>query len=616
MNIDPRYQIVEKAGSGGMATVFRARDTVLNRDVAIKVLHPHLVEKEEVKKRFLREAQAIARLRHRNIIEVYDYKSTQEDCYIISEFIKGESLANFLSEYDISSPFISAMIVTVLSDAIAHAHKNGVIHRDIKPENILISDNRLLKITDFGIAHITDAESLTITGSISGSPAHMSPEQIDGKGVDERTDIFSLGTLLYLISTGELPFKGTSPAAIFKAILMGEYREPRELNPLIDNRFSSILQKTLKKNLNERYSSTTELRDDLTEYLRSYGIVDIETMLAELFTRPIEFMEELNQRIIRHLKDYLYKNISTKKENAEIRDYLNILLHLAPEDSDALALFDRFTSLANRVERRIRFQRASLGMIIVLLLTIPIYLLIRHKSETPIFGTSDTVSQDIFTRDGVEDVSSVSTISQDRPTENASNESGEELKKEIAPRELKKERKRIIQIANRKVVSQKSIPVLEQNEKYGEIRLFIKPYGDVYIDNTLYAREKAAANIKLPGGQHRLVIKNPFYFDIEKEITITGNSTTDLRLVFDRIKPAKLIINSTAECDIYIDGNLLGRSDAYMKNGITIPINSKDGKRQILFKATRDGYNDFVRNIELTAGETKALKINLTPKSR
>jgi serine/threonine protein kinase len=611
MNIEPRYQILEKAGSGGMASVYRARDTVLNRDVAIKVLHPHLVEKEEVKRRFLREAQAIARLRHKNIIEVYDYRSTQEDCYIISEFIKGKSLADFLSEYEISSPFVSAMIGVVLSDAIAHAHKNGVIHRDIKPENILISEDKILKITDFGIAHITDAESLTITGSISGSPAHMSPEQIDGKGVDDRTDIFSLGTLLYLISTGELPFKGNSPAAIFKAILMGEYREPEDLNPLIDNRFSSIIHKTLKKNPDERYNSAIELKNELMEYLKRYGITDVEPMLVELFSRPVEFTEELHKRIVRHLKDYLYRNLTEGKNITEIRDFINILLYLAPEDGDAQAIFNRFTSLSVEDKRRQFIKRLSYALLLLLLFTLTLYIFIRNRSESfKYVSLMDNSLSDVAIDYIDYDIVSTKDILLE---EEVIESFAEERQIQAVQKEVRRIGKRLIQNSRHRVLPQEIPSTPKEESGFGEIRLFIKPYGDIYIDNHLYSKEKSVEVLRLPAGRHNLTVKNPFYFDIEKGINIAANSTSELRLVFERIKPAKLIINSPVECDIYIDGNFLGRSDAYMKNGITIPIDSKDGRRQIQFRATRKGYKDFVRNIELTAGETMVLKINFTP---
>ncbi|MCX7945173.1 MAG: protein kinase [Deltaproteobacteria bacterium] len=614
MHLDNRYKIIEKVGSGGMATVYRARDELLNREVAIKVLHPHLVEKEDVKKRFLREAQALARLKHKNIIEVFDYFSEESNCYIVSEFIKGKNLASFISEYDISSPFIAAMIVSILADAIDHAHKNNVIHRDIKPENILISDNYQLKITDFGIAYITDAESLTITGSISGSPAHMSPEQIDGKDIDLRTDIFSLGTILYLISCGELPFKGNSPASIFKSILMGEYKDPREVNPIIDSRFASIIHKCLKKDLNERYGSCEELKTDLIIYLKKYGITEIELSLQAFFKNPISFFDELNHKIAKHLKDYLYKNIRDNNTTLEIQEYLNILLHLVPEDHDAKALFDRFLLIEESKKNKLkRLKYGILGLTIISLILTSIYWKDIFYNHKVIY---DDWKNNNFTDS--QKTSNLTDTDTGQITSENNYESNEEPVKTKVPEHLRdptehrKKRNKVIQ-SLKKGESLKTGDKDTINEvKSGELNLYIKPYGDVYINNNLVGTEKATLNLKLRSGRHFIRVKNPFFFDIEREINIEPDSKVDLRLVFDKIKPAKLFILSPQECDIYIDGNLLGQSSMFINTGITIPIHdATDGKREIILKASRAGYRDFIKKIELTAGETRSIKIHL-----
>ncbi len=609
MEIDSRYKIVEKAGSGGMATVYRAVDTVLNREVAIKVLHPHLVEKEEVKKRFLREAQAIARLRHKNIIEVFDYKSSETDCYIISEFISGKNLAEFISEYDISSPFIAAMIVSILSDAIGHAHANGIIHRDIKPENILISSDNILKITDFGIAHIADTESLTITGSISGSPAHMSPEQIDGKDVDIRTDIFSLGTLLYLISTGELPFKGNSPASIFKSILMGEYIEPVELNPLIGSSFSAIIHKALKKNLSERYSSTIDLKHDLENYLKDYGIVDIDRELKEFFKDPIKFMDDLSRRISHHLKNRLYKEITStaNEDRIHIQDLLNVLLILNPEDEDSQSLFNRFKEISTIKQNKFRLMYPAIAIIAIIIgIFVFVHLSRVDSSDSSLSLRPRDKYLPAVKADLIRDIPDNDRGGEDFETETIKTENSEKEE-----RLIKREKKRIASKKNR----ERSISSTENRvnavTSTGELRLYIKPYGDIYLDGSLFAKEKATVNIRTNSGKHIIRVKNPFYYDIEKEVDIKEDQKIDLRLIFDRIKPAKIYINSAIDCDIYIDGIFIGRSDILMRNGITIPIDTQNGKRQVLIKATKSGYKDFISNIELSAGESRNLKIIL-----
>lgn len=606
MEVESRYKIIEKVGSGGMATVYRAMDTILNREVAIKVLHPHLVEKEEIRKRFLREAQAIARLRHKNIIEVYDYKSYGQTCYIISEFVRGKNLATFLSEYDISTPFVAAMIVSILSDAIGHAHDNGVIHRDIKPENILISSENILKITDFGIAHIADAESLTITGSISGSPAHMSPEQIDGKDVDLRTDIFSLGTLLYLISCGELPFKGNSPVSIFRSILMGEFVEPGQLNPLIGSRFSTIIHKALKKDLNERYSNAREIKLDLNEYLKEYGVLDVEREIRDFFSDPVRHMDELNVRISGHLKRRLLREIPSYQDKMQTQEFINVLLTLNPEDEEAQALFSRFRECSGSRSGRALYLFISLAIIVGFVSVFAVYRVYRAPlSEIYETGGSSDVLAVVASGGLTDDVTTAVVLDVGLREETA-----DMVEEKEEGRWTKKERKRMGgrgrwqgRVSEEEEVN---IPPAE-----GELRLFIKPYGDVYLDGSLLAKEKATLNIRTSVGKHTISVKNPFFFDIEREVDIRSGEKADLRLVFDKIKPAKIFINSSVDCDIYIDDSPMGRSDILMKNGITIPINAQNGRRRITVKAAREGYRDFTGTFEVIAGESRNIRINL-----
>lgn len=176
-----KYKLLEEVGQGGMAVVYRGIDTTLNREVAIKILHPHLAKEEESKQRFQREAQAVAKLHHDNILEIYDYSGeSSNESYIVTEFIHGVTLMDFLARHPISHPEIAAMIICEVCLALAHAHNFSVIHRDIKPENIMIRQDGRVKLMDFGIAQMVDLHKLTVTGQLLGSPAYMSPELVQG----------------------------------------------------------------------------------------------------------------------------------------------------------------------------------------------------------------------------------------------------------------------------------------------------------------------------------------------------------------------------------------------------------------------------------------------------
>ena len=207
-----------------MATVFRARDERLQRDIALKVIHPHLRANEEVAERFTREARAVARLKHRNIVEVYDVSGPDADeKYLVVELVDGPTLRQLLKGLGELPAEIAACVGIELCDALAHAHGVGIIHRDVKPENVLIELPQKadaapnVKLTDFGIAKVLDGQGVTVTGQVLGSPAHMAPEQIEGREVDERTDVYGLGVLLYECIAGRLPFDGSSPAQVLRA---------------------------------------------------------------------------------------------------------------------------------------------------------------------------------------------------------------------------------------------------------------------------------------------------------------------------------------------------------------------------------------------------------------
>ena len=187
-----KYRIVEEVGHGGMAVVYRGHDTVLEREVAVKVLHAHLADREESRARLQREALAVAKLRHDNILEIFDYSGgTAAESYIVTEFIHGPTMRQWVDERLDPRPTVAAMIVHRLCLALHEAHRAGIVHRDIKPENVMVRErDGVLKLMDFGIAQIIDDQKLTLTGQLIGSPAYMAPELISGRPLDQRTDLF------------------------------------------------------------------------------------------------------------------------------------------------------------------------------------------------------------------------------------------------------------------------------------------------------------------------------------------------------------------------------------------------------------------------------------------
>ncbi|MBQ4335019.1 MAG: serine/threonine protein kinase, partial [Myxococcaceae bacterium] len=217
-----RYRVLNPIGSGGMSQVFEAFDESLRRTVALKVLHPHLALDPEARARFAREAQATARLRHPNIVEIFDVAALDSnDAFIVTELIHGPTLSAFVAAHPLAPPGeLAFLVMHQLACALAHAHQNDVVHRDLKPENVMLSESGGLKLMDFGIARILDSQTrMTMTGTLVGSPLHMAPEIIEGERATPASDIFSAGTILYWLVSGAPPFLGNKATQTLRKIL-------------------------------------------------------------------------------------------------------------------------------------------------------------------------------------------------------------------------------------------------------------------------------------------------------------------------------------------------------------------------------------------------------------
>lgn len=264
-----RYEIIKELGKGSMGMVFQAHDPNLDIQVALKVLRQDRVVSEAFVKRFLSEAKALGRLDHPNIVRVYNVDEDAGTVYIAMEFIEGEPLNEVMQKKKFSPGEIIEFGITV-AEALDYAHQKGIVHRDVKPSNILVRPEGRLKITDFGIARIEDPEGhqQTQAGEILGTPAYMSPEQVESKPVDGRSDLFSLGIILYELSTGTRPFKGENLASVFNAIIKGSPLQIREAAPAIPEELSKIIMKCLEKSPDERFKTGRELAEALKDSIK------------------------------------------------------------------------------------------------------------------------------------------------------------------------------------------------------------------------------------------------------------------------------------------------------------------------------------------------------------
>jgi serine/threonine-protein kinase len=357
-----KYDVIEEVGHGGMAVVYRGLDSVLEREVAIKVLHAHLAGREESRLRLQREALTVAKLRHDNIVEIFDYSGEDTDeSYIVTEFIHGRTLREWLDSRWNPHPVIAALLVHRLCLPLIHAHQLGIVHRDIKPENVMIRQDGCLKLMDFGIAQILDHQKLTMTGQLLGSPAYMAPELISGKPIDARTDLFAVGIMLYQLATGSLPFAGRNPHEVLNRIADAQYTKATDVCPLVDESLEAIIEKALARNPEDRFQSARAFANELEDYLSELDIEPEPILIRDYFDNSDAFIDELDTQICKVLLDKA-ETATTDGNGARALRLLGRVLELDPENTRAQSMLDRARVRGQRM-RQLLVGGASLALV-------------------------------------------------------------------------------------------------------------------------------------------------------------------------------------------------------------------------------------------------------------
>jgi serine/threonine protein kinase len=331
-----------------MATVYRARDRRLGREVAVKIIHRHLRENKEVGQRFASEARAVAKVKHPGVVEVYDVSEDDADeRYLVVELVRGKTLRQLLLDEQYLPAEVAAAIGIELALALDHAHGLGVIHRDVKPENVLLRSvnearitgeqhEKLVKLTDFGIAKLLDAQGVTSTGQVLGSPAHMAPEQIEGGEVSARSDVFGLGVLLYECMVGKLPFDGKNPAQVLRRVLEGSFTRTERARPTVGAGLGAIVDRALAKEAKDRYASTQEVAEALRAELKLLGFDEPHHEIAAFLQDPKTYRTAFEERVVAEL-------VKKGRKAREQRDVMaattsfNRALAYRPDDSDLIA---------------------------------------------------------------------------------------------------------------------------------------------------------------------------------------------------------------------------------------------------------------------------------------
>ena len=354
------YNIVRKLGAGGMGVVYEAQDTHLDRRVALKFLPPEMAQDTQLLERFQREARAASALNHPNICTIHSIEQHEGRHFIVMELLEGKTLAQIMTRQPMDIEKLVPLAIQV-ADALESAHAKGIVHRDIKPANLFITDRGQMKILDFGLAKMSRRElgvllpqgatqadtlandQLTSPGAAVGTVSYMSPEQARGQLVDARTDIFSVGTVLYEMATGALPFQGDTSAVIFDAILNREPRPAAEINPLLPPDFVRLLDKTLEKDRNLRCQTATELKTDLSRLKR-----DLESGKRRAKEKTDSDSGIQKQHAGNSIAVLYFENLSGAKEDEYLRDGITEDVITELSKIRGLNTFSRPTVLAFR----------------------------------------------------------------------------------------------------------------------------------------------------------------------------------------------------------------------------------------------------------------------------
>ncbi|MGM0444898.1 MAG: Stk1 family PASTA domain-containing Ser/Thr kinase [Bacillota bacterium] len=376
--LNERYKIERQIGSGGMALVYEAKDILLDRKVAIKMLRPEFVSDEDFINKFRHEAKAVARITHPNVVSIYDIVESENSLYLVMEFIEGRDLKSIIKKRGKLSAVEALDIANQVTAGVEVAHQNNIIHCDIKPHNILITDNNQVKVTDFGIARAVTSSTMTITDTIMGSANYFSPEQAQGKEINTYSDIYSIGIVLYEMISGQVPFDGESPISVALKHIQKKPKELIELNPSIPEDLNELVMKALAKDPNDRHKNAAQLREEIVKTLKN-----------------IEVKEKNN-------KENKEKNINDENNKTKILKKSDINKKSSSKDKKEKNSEDKLSSkeyVANKPKKPTKLRKWIIWIVaLVLLVSTAVFGVIyffKVYTEVPIVKVPDLIETEI-----------------------------------------------------------------------------------------------------------------------------------------------------------------------------------------------------------------------------
>ncbi len=325
-----KYTVVKELGKGGMATVYLAIHNDLGREVALKIMHPHLACEDESRRRFELEARAVAKLEHTNIIQIYDFGSVDGQFYIAMELVSGKDAERLVKANGAMPAEIAAIIASGIAGGLSAAHKNGIIHRDVKPANFIIKEDGIVKLSDFGIVRVDGAASMTQAESIVGTPYFIAPELIDGKKASPASDVYALGVSLYFMLSGKYPFRSETLPLVLASIAKGEWIPLQEVAASVPKELSLIVEKAMNVSIAKRYADANNFMQDINAFLFKRQMAVDPATVVDYLTDPDAFSKSVKAKSV----NIRFDRARSYAEKEMLFDAIQELESILSEDPD------------------------------------------------------------------------------------------------------------------------------------------------------------------------------------------------------------------------------------------------------------------------------------------
>lgn len=583
-NEERNYQILNTIATGGTAVLYKAIQTSLDRPVVVKRLHSHLTSDPNFTRRFQIEAKAAASLDHENIVRIIDFGSSNNNYFIVMEYIDGISLKELIQQKGKLGEELTLLIAHEICMGLDHAHQRGIIHRDIKPANIMITREGNVKITDFGLAKLHENQTQqTVASTLLGTPLYMSPEQAIGDTIDNRSDIFSLGTICYEMLTGTQPFKGENYASVIQSIINGHVPNPTKICKEVSPRAEFIIMKALSKEPSKRYRTAMEMARDIESYLGQEKIISIKHRLRRIINGEKDIEGEDQQekvserpRLLRHLWTFAFVSLAAAialtliffpERTENLKSRISALLQPNPQAASG--------HYSASMENNAISQVSSVADNGIQINPLPV------PSEPTLdsLGGHAPMPEDTSAANPASTADAGAQGPEKKPEEQENTKTSESAEGE---KKLKEKRK----------------PVVSN----GLIEIKVNPPADIIIDGRTRTFSSSLGPLELSIGAHEVLCRRDGYKDYRETIHIKKDELSRRNIILQR-KTGRLQFNTIRDARIFIDGEFKGTTP------LAAPLDIPTGKHEVELK--KPGYKTWSSIVYIPENEDLVLTIAL-----